>query len=104
MNTHPKHTPTPWHVGMKPGPMVYGPQGEQVVSLNVMLDITEVSANAKHITHCVNNHEALVDALIQAQQSLVYLAPESFDDAEHKAAWEEKLAKIAQVIAQAEGK
>ena len=25
----PKHTPGPWHVGLKPGPMVYGPQGEQ---------------------------------------------------------------------------
>ena len=25
-----KRTAGPWHVGMHPGPMVYGPQGEQV--------------------------------------------------------------------------
>ena len=48
MNT-PKHTPGPWHVGLKPGPMVYGPQGEQIVGLNVMLDSDEVLANAKFI-------------------------------------------------------
>ena len=44
-----KHTPGPWHVGLKPGPMVYGPQGEQIVGLNVMLDSDEVLANAKFI-------------------------------------------------------
>lgn len=25
-----KHTPGPWRVGMRPGPMVYGPYGAQV--------------------------------------------------------------------------
>ena len=44
-----KHTPGPWHVGLKPGPMVYGPQGEQIVGINVMLDCDEVLANAKFI-------------------------------------------------------
>ena len=44
-----KHTPGPWHVGLKPGPMVYGPQGEQIVGLNVLLDSNEVLANAKFI-------------------------------------------------------
>ena len=45
----PKHTPGPWHVGLKPGTMVYGPQGEQIVGLNVLLDSNEVLANAKFI-------------------------------------------------------
>ena len=45
----PNHTPGPWHVGLKPGTMVYGPQGEQIVGLNVMLDSDEVLANAKFI-------------------------------------------------------
>ena len=45
----PNHTPGPWHVGLRPGPMVYGPQGEQIVGINVMLDRDEVLANMKFI-------------------------------------------------------
>lgn len=30
MTTQPTHTHGPWHIGMRPGPMVYGPLGEQV--------------------------------------------------------------------------
>ena len=55
----PKHTPGPWHVGLKPGPMVYGPQGEQIVGLNVMLDSDEVLANAKFIAAAPAMYEAL---------------------------------------------
>ena len=58
MNT-PKHTPGPWHVGIKPGPMVYGPQGEQIVGLNVMLDSDEVLANAKFIAAAPAMYEAI---------------------------------------------
>lgn len=43
-------TPGPWHVGMKPGPIVYGPQGEQVANMHVaMLDQDEHKANARLI-------------------------------------------------------
>ncbi len=63
MNNTAKHTPGPWHIGMKPCPMVYGPQGEQVVPINIMLDMSEVTANAAHIVHCVNNYDALLQAL-----------------------------------------
>ena len=28
-----QHTPGPWHLGMKPGPIVYGPNGEQVADM-----------------------------------------------------------------------
>jgi len=54
-----KHTPGPWNVGLKPGPMVYGPQGEQIVGLNVMLDRDEVLANAKFIAAAPAMYEAL---------------------------------------------
>ena len=60
----PKHTPGPWHVGLKPGPMVYGPQGEQIVGLNVMLDRDEVLANAKFIAAAPAMYEALLNLVI----------------------------------------
>ena len=66
----PKHTPGPWHVGLKPGPMVYGPQGEQIVGLNVMLDSDEVLANAKFIAAAPAMYEALNDALACIEQTL----------------------------------
>lgn len=37
MNQEMKHTPGPWHIGMKPGPIVYGPKGEQVADLTADL-------------------------------------------------------------------
>ena len=54
-----KFTPGPWHVGMKPGPMVYGPQGEQIVGINVLLDQPEVIANARLIAAAPELLEAL---------------------------------------------
>ncbi len=27
------HTPGPWHIGMKPGPIIYGGKGEQIADL-----------------------------------------------------------------------
>lgn len=35
MNTQTKttYTPGPWHVGMKPGPIIYGGKGEQIADL-----------------------------------------------------------------------
>lgn len=44
-----KHTPGPWHVGMKPGPIIYGTKGDQVADLRGFLDIEETSANARLI-------------------------------------------------------
>ncbi len=44
------HTPGPWHIGMKPGPTVYGPQGEQITwSANPLLDEQEHRANQRLI-------------------------------------------------------
>lgn len=48
MNT--KHTPGPWHIGMKPGPMIYGNDSSQVADLRAdLLDKGERAANARLI-------------------------------------------------------
>ncbi len=60
MNT--QHTPTPWHVGMNPGPIIYGPLGEQVADPRGMLDYDEVKLNAALIVKAVNSHGAMVSA------------------------------------------
>ncbi len=46
----------------------------------------------------------LLDRLIQANESLHYLAPDKFDDQEHEKSWNALLASIAETITQAEGK
>ena len=45
----PNITPGEWHVGTKPGPIVYGPNGEQVTAENLMLPDEENKANARAI-------------------------------------------------------
>jgi hypothetical protein len=60
MNT-PTHTPGPWHVGFKPGPIVYGLQGEQVANLfEPLIDAEENKANARLIAASPE----LLDALL----------------------------------------
>lgn len=45
-----KHTPGPWHIGMKPGPMIYGTLGEQVCDMrDEVIDNAENVANARLI-------------------------------------------------------
>jgi len=73
----PKHTPTPWKRGYDTG---RGKQNEwtkiysntaQVAQISPIHptgerqqnDFTAENANAEHIVHCVNSHDALVDAL-----------------------------------------
>ena len=100
-----KHTPGPWHVGLKPGPMVYGPQGEQIVGLNVMLDSDEVLANAKFIAAA----PAMYDAL---QQSLVLVELAALEEWGRAVRGEQqpptteardRLEKVKAALAQAEG-
>ncbi len=90
----PKHTPGPWHVGLKPGPMVYGPQGEQIVGLNVMLDRDEVLANAKFIAAAPAMYEALKELVTYLQD---HVEDEALDN------WAPVL-KAAYALAQAEVK
>lgn len=66
-----QHTPTPWHIGMKPGPIIYGPQGEQVAPLCVpMLPEFENTANAQFIVQACNAHAGLVEAVTDAEACL----------------------------------
>lgn len=60
------HTPGPWRVGMRPGPMVYGPKGEQVTSINVMIDEPENVANCRLIAAAPD----MLVALEQARDTL----------------------------------
>ena len=63
--TNANRTQGPWHIGMKPGPIIYGPKGEQVADMrsNVLLADDENSANVAHIVRCVNAMPDLVAAL-----------------------------------------
>lgn len=62
-----KHTPGPWHVGMRPGPIVYGQNGAQVadmidnprISPPVLVGENENRANARRIVACVNACEGI---------------------------------------------
>ena len=59
-----KHTPGPWHVGMKPGPIVYGEDGAQVAPLHVpMVPKEENRANARLIAAAPELLEALENLL-----------------------------------------
>lgn len=71
-----KHTQGEWHVGMKPGPMVYGPLGEQIADCQSiflednecghnarliakaprLLELAEVMAHAEWACNCVEQH------------------------------------------------
>lgn len=44
-----QHTIGPWHIGMKPGPIIYGPKGEQVCDCRGMLPVEEIKGNARLI-------------------------------------------------------
>lgn len=43
-----KHTPGPWHVGMRPGPMIYGADSAQVADMRGdLLARDEAAANVR---------------------------------------------------------
>ena len=61
------HTKGPWHVGMKPGPMIYGPAGEQIADLRSsrdLLQMDEALSNMKLIQHAPELLEALQKASV----------------------------------------
>lgn len=59
------HTLGPWHVGMKPGPMIYGPHGEQIADMRhpAMVDDDEHAANARLIAAAPELLAALLDCV-----------------------------------------
>ena len=101
----PKHTPGPWHVGLKPGPMVYGPQGEQIVGLNVMLDSDEVLANAKFIASAPAMYEALQQSLALVELAALEEWGRAVRGEQQPPTTEAKdrLEKVKAALAQAEG-
>ena len=56
-------TQLPWHIGMKPGPMVYGPLGEQVADCRGLLETHESCINATYIVGVCNAYPDLLEAL-----------------------------------------
>jgi len=69
-----KHTPGPYHVGMKPGPIIYGPRGEQIADCRSSTNIPgENKAHAAVIVKACNSYE---DTLTLAR----ILAGKMYDD------------------------
>lgn len=69
------HTPGPWHLGMRPGPMIYGPLGEQVADLRgLTLEKCESLANARLIASATD--------LLSALERLVHPMADD-DDLDH---------------------
>lgn len=59
-----KHTAGPWHIGMQPGPIIYGPKGEQVADLRgerktLVLELDEAVANTQLIAAAPDLLQAL---------------------------------------------
>lgn len=50
------HTSGPWHIGMKPGPMIYGQRGEQIADCR---GLNEAGYNARLIVLAPELLEAL---------------------------------------------
>lgn len=79
--TQTKHTPTPYHVGMKPGPMVYAKNGTQVADLSTITNFKEENAaNAAFIVTACNAHEYYERLLKRAADSLQAYCAETNGD------------------------
>ncbi len=73
------HTPGPWHIGMRPGPMVYGELGEQVADCR---GLDEAGHNARLIAalpDLLARLEDLIDEVTQGEvaEQLLTLNPET---------------------------
>ena len=80
-------TRRPWHIGMKPGPIIYGQDGAQVASLHVpMVPIDENAANALLIVDAVNLFDAHREAVEALREAISRLdADEMASPDEHRA-------------------
>jgi hypothetical protein len=64
MTNETKHTPGPWHIGMKPGPIIYGLRGAQVADLSArMVPDDETRGNVRLIAAAPELLDALFNAL-----------------------------------------
>ena len=82
--------------------MVYGPQGEQIVGINVMLDQDEVLANMKFIAAAPAMYEALSHAAMSNHHPACKCKGEYSANPERYCTCHVQKAKAA--LAQAEGK
>lgn len=89
------HTPTPWHVGMNPGPIVYGQKGEQIANCRDMLTNDECKENAAFIVRAVNAHDEMLAALKQMRKWA--LGEDTHDLAYHIRTLEEAIDKATRV-------
>lgn len=66
-----KHTKGPWHIGMKPGPIIYGLKGEQIADLrpHFLVD-DEHAANVRLIAAAPDLLEALEDITSAYERAL----------------------------------
>tara|TARA_R110000822_G_scaffold38988_2_gene107533 strand:+ start:2262 stop:2603 length:342 start_codon:yes stop_codon:yes gene_type:complete len=86
MTDKPQHTPGPWLVENK---TVYALNVSDTNRFSALIQggfinqsrdggfertsEGELLANARHIVHCVNNHDALIEALLDAKAQITYL-------------------------------
>ena len=64
------YTALPWHIGMKPGPMIYGLDGEQVADCRGLLDTRESCLNTTYILNACNAYPSMLSLLRRAADSL----------------------------------
>jgi hypothetical protein len=70
-----KYTPGPWHVGIKPGPMIYNQYGDQIADMHDPLP-------------CIDN---LVN---KANARLIAAAPDLLEALEHVVRWFDQINPI----------
>ncbi len=95
-----KHTPTPWHVGIKQaGIIVYDEKGWAICDCKVFHgeESGEPKENAAFIVKAVNSHEALLRAAKHALQFLDEQSKENPSYAQTSKGW------LREAIQQAEG-
>ena len=96
------HTKGPYHVGMSPGPIIYGPKGEQIADCrSVSSEDAENKANALFITRAINTHRELLEALEFCVDSLEYAADAL--NPPDGSLFRERIADAKQRIAKAKG-
>ena len=82
----------PWHIGMKPGPIIYGKKGEQIADCRSILPRIERNANAKLIQSApelIETLEAIVARIsgVYNHPSLLKKGPLSVDSQHDILVW-----------------
>jgi hypothetical protein len=72
-----QHTPGPWHVGLKPGPIIYGSDSSQVADLRAdLIDKNERDANARLMAAAPELLTALETLMARAAKDAEHYAPD----------------------------